>query len=379
MDKFAPSLRSVGLLLAGAAIALAGLVIVHQLRRPAGPAPAPRPADPKPDDRPDWFGTARPAAKAAARSAPGILGGWRTDGGHKALAAAMPKLAQVAPHLMQARAAGDTRPILLYKAWTTLFANPPPYDAQTVGDCVGQGHGHAVDLLQCVEFALAHPGRKPTPADIQEVDTEWVYAASREITGQLGRFDGSYGAAAVKAMTEWGLVTRRMLGQAGAYDGRRARAWARSGVPDELKARAARFKLGAAAQVTRWEELEAAISAGHPVTICTAYGFELARDKDGFCRQLECWPMPNGCGGHCMFIAGLRYDRPGACIVQSWGPDTPGGPTSLDQPSFSFWADRDAVERILAEGDSWALSKAPHWGSSAARRRTIPAEWRKAG
>jgi hypothetical protein len=72
-----------------------------------------------------------------------------------------------------------------------------------------------------------------------------------------------------------------------------------------------------------------------------------------------------------MFIAGVRFDRPGACIIQSWGSDCPNGPRGLDQPSFSFWADQATVERILGEGDSWALSKSP-----AFHKRELPSAWK---
>ena len=71
-----------------------------------------------------------------------------------------------------------------------------------------------------------------------------------------------------------------------------------------------------------------------------------------------------------MVFIGLRFDQPGALIGQSWGPDTPGGPLVMDQPSFSFWADRRTVEGMLAAGDSWALSKAP-----AFKARPLPARW----
>ena len=37
----------------------------------------------------------------------------------------------------------------------------------------------------------------------------------------------------------------------------------------------------------------------------------------------------------------------------------PTGPTALDQPGSSFWVVKDAIEQILGEGDSWALSKTP--------------------
>jgi hypothetical protein len=72
-----------------------------------------------------------------------------------------------------------------------------------------------------------------------------------------------------------------------------------------------------------------------------------------------------------MVIAGVRFDRPGACILQSWGPDVPQGPTALGQPDWSFWADQSVVEAILGEGDSWALSKAPSFVS-----RLLPATWK---
>jgi hypothetical protein len=72
-----------------------------------------------------------------------------------------------------------------------------------------------------------------------------------------------------------------------------------------------------------------------------------------------------------MFIAGVRFDRPGACIIQSWGSECPSGPRALDQPVFSFWADQSAVERILREGDSWALSKSP-----AFQKRDLPRPWK---
>ena len=72
-----------------------------------------------------------------------------------------------------------------------------------------------------------------------------------------------------------------------------------------------------------------------------------------------------------MLIAGVRFDRPGACIIQSWGPGMPAGPTDLDQPDFSFWVDQVAVEQILGEGDSWALSKTP-----AFVKRELPPAWK---
>ena len=287
----------------------------------------------------------------------------------------MPTLRAMAPQLLAVGAEdiGDRRPVLLYKAWTSIFRDYPPYVPQQIGDCVSFSHAHANDLLQCVEWVMEHGTSRPRPVDIQEPDTEFIYGASRQVAGMLGGPDGSYNGAAVRAMTTVGLVTRRMVGEAGPYSDRRAKAFGRSGVPDSWKAAAAKYRLGDAARVTTWDELTAAIRAGHPVTISTGQGFTLRRDAQGFV-------VPSGRWGHSMFIAALLWDREGACVIQSWGPSIPTGPRALDQPPYSFWIERPVVESILAEGDSFALSRAPKFGATAAgpshRRRRLPASWR---
>jgi hypothetical protein len=286
------------------------------------------------------------------------LGGWIDDGGHEPIAQQLPNLAEIAPGMVgESNADTSTDPILLHKAWVDVLKAHPSYPAQQIGDCVSFGHAHANDLLQCIEIALGEG------SEYRETATEFIYATSREVAGILGNRDGSYGSAAVKAMTTGGVLSREMLGPDGAYKGSRAKQWGRSGAPSDVKAKASSFKLGSAALVSDWDSLVAAMRNGYPVTICSNQGFSLARDESGFCRARGWW-------AHCMFISGIRFDRPGACICQSWGPDSPQGPTQLGQPSFSFWAERDVIERILKQGDSWALSKAADFVS-----RPIPKTW----
>jgi hypothetical protein len=285
------------------------------------------------------------------------LCGWRgIDATQQVFASQFPALRQAAPHLFGVPT--PTEPILLYKAWEDVLGKYPAYPAQEIGDCVSFGHGHGNDLLQCIECGLGQP------VEYRETDTEFIYGASREVAGILGSSDGSYGAAAVKAMTTIGLLSREMLGSDGTYSGDRARAWGQTGPPQDVELKAAPFKLGSAALVSTWEDLVAAITNGYPVTICTSQGFTLTRDSDGFCAASGTW-------GHCMLIAGVRFDRPGACIIQSWGPNMPNGATVLDQPDFSFWAEQAVIEQILGEGDSWALSKSP-----AFVKRELPPAWK---
>src|SRR4051794_2280025 len=223
------------------------------------------------------------------------LCGWRgVDAIQQAFAGQFPTLVQAAPQLMGAPT--PTEPVLLYKAWRDVLGKDPAYPAQQIGDCVSFGHGHGNDLLQCIEIGLGEP------TVFQETDTEFIYATSREVAGILGRQDGSYGAAAVKAMTTIGMVSRKLLGADGSYSGNRAKDWGWHGAPANVKSEAAPYLLGASAQVTNWDELVAALQNGYPVTICTGQGFTLTRDDDGFCRAKGSW-------GHCMFIAGVRFDR----------------------------------------------------------------------
>lgn len=285
------------------------------------------------------------------------LCGWRgIDATQQHVASQFPALRQAAPHLFAAPP--PTNPILLYKAWAEVLGKYPAYPAQEIGDCVSFGHAHGNDLLQCVEYRLG------APVEYRETDTEFIYGASRQVAGMLGTGDGSYGSAAVKAMTTIGMVSREMLGSNGTYSGDRAKQWGETGPPQDLEANAASYKLGSAALVSSWDELVAAVTSGYPVTICTSLGFTLTRDNDGFCAAKGTW-------GHCMLIAGVRFDIPGACIVQSWGPDVPDGPTALDQPDFSFWVKQAAIEQILGEGDSWALSK-----TTAFVKRDLPPTWK---
>jgi hypothetical protein len=285
------------------------------------------------------------------------LGGWRADDGHVAIASTMPSLVSAPLY-----AAKPSKPILLYKAWKDVLGKYPDYPAQTIGECVSFGHGHANDLRQCVEIALGEP------SEYRETDTEFIYGMSRKIAGILGAFDGSYGAAAVKAMTQVGIVSREMLGANGAYSGQRAKSWGYYGPPAEVEAMAAPFKTHGVAKVSYVQQAISILWSGCPFTICSSQGFTLQRDKNGFCQ-------PSGRWDHCMFVCGWRPNPEGFLICQSWGPNSPQGPLGLDQPSFSFWCDPQTMQSILNAGDSWAIISSPDFIK---KKRKLPASFTKA-
>jgi hypothetical protein len=59
-----------------------------------------------------------------------------------------------------------------------------------------------------------------------------------------------------------------------------------------------------------------------------------------------------------MAIIGVRGGaRPGAFILNSWGNSAFTGPVyPSDAPVAGFWADSDIIERMVRQGDSFALS-----------------------
>lgn len=286
------------------------------------------------------------------------LGGWINDqAAVKQVLATLPYplFSSAAPNL---KGSGDGKTVLIYKAWLDVNKEYISYPAQTIGDCVSQSWSHAVDLLACVEIAI---GREAE--EFKQTATEFVYGTCRvDIGGQRGSYsDGAVGAWAAKAVSTIGTVSRD---ETGPYDGRRAKEWGAKGVPADLKAKAASHRVKTVSLVRSASEASDSLSNGHPVVVCSDQGFTMERDQNGFCR-------PRGTWNHAMLVAGVRADAtPGFLIVQSWGDDVPSGPRTLDQPSYSFWITPDVMDRMLGQGDSFALSAFDGYPG-----RPMPSSW----
>lgn len=285
--------------------------------------------------------------------------GWRRDPSEvQKTLATMPRplFSSAAAHLY---GSGQGKTTLLYKAWKDVTGGYVDYPAQTIGDCVSQGHGHGIDLLECVQIALGKAGE-----EFKQTATEAIYGMARvDVGGERGSYsDGAVGAWAAKAISTLGTLSRDVVGP---YDGKRAKEWGARGVPSEMKSKAVAHKVKTTSLVTTYEELEDALGNGYPVTVCSDQGFTMTRDAQGFCR-------PHGSWSHCMLLVGTRIDpKPAACIFQSWGSSVPSGPLDLDQPPNSFWADKDVVARMLSMRDSWAMSAFEGYP----RTTPLPAHW----
>ena len=294
--------------------------------------------------------------------------GYRPDPeGARLFAASLPSptFAAAAPDAMSKAERKDT---LLWRAMNE--AHIARYVVQwrcsnqlDVGSCVSHGAAHAVFASEAVAWMMGERGEPPLL-----VHQGAIYGGSRvEARGKPGDgkkpyggySDGSTGYHAAKWLKEWGVIYRRQYPSVdctvsnptiekewGAYG---------CGGPSDDGRLDAEAKAVPCLYVTRvetWDELVAAITSGHPVTIASSQGFAKRLDAQSF-------DSPSGTWFHQMAVIGVRFDREGAAIVNSWGSylryTAPRWPEDL--PDGVFWADRSVMERILGQGDSWVISE----------------------
>ena len=224
----------------------------------------------------------------------------------------------------------------------------PPRNQGSVGSCVSFGTASAIEHLICVQIVS---GNREEYRDLAQ---EVIYGGSRvEVGGGRIRGDGSVGAWAAKFVQDWGVVPRGIHGphDLTRYDERRCREYGQRGVPADLHPLARQHPVRTVANVRSWDECQAAIRNGYPIAVCSSQGFSMRRDAEGFCR-------PQGTWMHCLAIVGVKGGaRPGAFLLNSWGPSAHSGPRGAGDPSpAGFWVDAATVDRMLRQGDSWAFS-----------------------
>lgn len=252
------------------------------------------------------------------------------------------------------------RDALLYEAYRKVTghewkAHCQNYQDTGVGDCVGEGFSSGVELTQCVEIALGNE-----PEEYKPISASAMYALSRQIGGDIGkRNEGSRGADAAKALMTLGALSCEEAGDenSGKQHIETAKKWGVQGLPANLKALAKVHLIKTASLVRTPEEVRTALVNGYLVPICSNVGFAnprsprqpANRDENGYIEAYGTW-------NHCMLCCGYRADKKQFCIIQSWGDQTPGGPTTLGQPSCSFWVSWQTMQRIVRQGDSYAIS-----------------------
>jgi hypothetical protein len=267
-----------------------------------------------------------------------------------------PTLSQAAPRLFDTPSKRDD--VLSYKALKEVQGSYPRYPAQTVGDCTSQGGAHTVDLTACLEILLGDA------EEFKEISTEVLYGIAREIAGMLGSGDGCFGTAIGKALAQGACVPREVTGP---YSGAKAREYGRNGVPDDLKKIGRQHPLLYSALVTTLAEADAALDNGFMMCGGGMEAFSSTRDQYGVCaRTWGVWPHMMGTGWGRRRINGVVH----YLYAQSWGPETPSGPTPDDIPPFTYWVHEADHAKRLARGDTIVIGNFQGFP-----KRSLPSAW----
>lgn len=264
-----------------------------------------------------------------------------------------PTYADAASHLT---GTGADKVVLLYEASRKVMGQDLDPGPQKIGDCVSWGWSGCIDLIACLDVLA---GQSEIYSWENRTCTEAIYGLSRV---EYGDFDGSYqdgsvGAWAAKAVTKGGTLGRELLGP---YDPKRAKDWGAKGLPNDLEKAAAEHRVLSVVQVKGFQQARDLIANGYPIAVCSNVGFETGngspsltkRDAQGFSAPRRTW-------NHCMkFVASRDDQRPGLLCYQSWGTTSASGPKGdYDIPNASWWVDADVCDKMLRQGDSFALSQ----------------------
>ena len=230
-----------------------------------------------------------------------------------------------------------------------------PTFRQETGDCVSMGAANAINYLQAVQIAQDGANHRFRPAY-----QPWIYGVSRTAedigAGKLGRSAGSVGRWAAETVQRYGVLPADADGVPD-YSGQIADAWGYRGVPDEFFDDAEGFTVATTAQVRSYEDVRDAIASGYPVTVASNRGFRMQpREHRG-----RMWGVPSGQWNHQMCFIGVDDQaesprgRGGVYCLNSWGANAHGKPLNGEPPG-GFWIDRQTVDAMVRQGDSWAFA-----------------------
>jgi len=240
---------------------------------------------------------------------------------------------------------------------------------QARGTCVSQGWSRGIEHL--IQAEIQNGEREEWKAQVLPAA---IYGLSRvEVGGGRLRGDGSVGAWAAKAVRNYGVLLRiRYPGFdcRGPDDEKYAIDWGRRGLPDALEPIAKNHFVSDVSLVNDADVGLGCLYNLKPIPICSNQGFTTTRDEYGMCR-------PKGTWNHCMLASGvmkIKHSRhPNGRIVvaiwQSWGNKNPNGNrkvvlqtgATITLPPEVFLIDVDVWDRILRQGDSFAMAGMVGW------------------
>lgn len=267
-----------------------------------------------------------------------------------------PTLADAAPWL-QATGRDTNLADLLLRLDPTFIRKKQP-----IGSCIGWGWSLSVQILAACDIVVRGE-REGYPGRILEAAT---YGFSRVEARGLDKNwngDGSYGAAAAKAVTKFGTLIAGRDYNGKVYpsgDGKLETAWGRDGVPNELEPFAVLHRVQSVTLVRNFDDVAKAVTNGYPVALCSTVGFRMDFSKDS--EGVGGWLTPSGRWAHCQMIPAVLFGkRPAAVVWNSWADCYSGPVDERLHPALQRSAgkvDAEVIDRMIGgdNSDTFALA-----------------------
>lgn len=226
------------------------------------------------------------------------------------------------------------------------------------GSCVGHGTSVSADTTAACDIHIrkqleSWPVHPVTGKPIRSAP-DWLYGASRHISGTLARWQGSFGSAAAKCVSEWGMVYQRPYGDLdlSTYSAARCDQWDTHGVPANTIQIAKEHHFRSTVRVKTVEHAMALIQNGYGFNMCCGLGWSNKRDGDGFSRVVTTWAHSQAVVGY-----SVTNGRRGFVVVNSWPSHWNSGPLGEDTPDLpwcSYKAEVGDIAKAISQGDCWA-------------------------
>jgi len=263
----------------------------------------------------------------------------------------------------------QTEDVLLYENLLEFNQNFVPFFQKDKGICVGCAAAHVISTTQATELVVDDSEAWNGMASVES-----LYGLSRvEARGykRNNGGDGSNGSMVCRGALKFGVVTQQDYSKETGVRSHDLRKFSISKTVDwgkygsggrydrgKLDRVSKRFPLKTASLVTSFDGCAKGIENGYCTIVCSNVGYEDVRDKDGFCKRSGEW-------NHAMAIVGVRWDRPGLLVVNSWSnyiKDTNMYPNDIPAGLLrsSFWISPDDANLMLKQNDSYILSPFEH-------------------
>lgn len=225
-----------------------------------------------------------------------------------------------------------------------------PNVAQEVGDCTSWAYSNACEYSLACQLVLGAADGK-----FREVYPPYIYGYGRnQIGGGRIRGDGSTGIWSAKAI-ETGVLAQDEPGVPG-YSGAVARDWGKHGPPPKFVDIAKSFR-AETRKITDFDDACQAIANGWPVAVCSSAGFGKILEAN---NRIEGRWSTSWAHAMCFVAMDTRPGREALYCLNSWGPNAhvkASRYAELDgSPPGGFWVLRADAEKMLKQGDSYAVS-----------------------